>query len=70
VYDSANKETHSELDKEWQSPLGEEAIAACRELTKIIIVSALQKTNAEFEAKWTRLWATFQELFLQANFTA
>jgi hypothetical protein len=70
VYDSANKETHSELDKEWQSPLGEEAIVACRELTKIIIVSALQKTNAEFEAKWTSLWATFQEFFLQANFTA
>jgi len=28
----------------------------CRELTKIIIISALQKTDADIEAKWKSMW--------------
>src|SRR5262249_18873788 len=40
VYDAKNKETHSELDKEWVSALGREAIIACRELVRIVIASA------------------------------
>jgi len=67
VYDAKNKETHSELDKEWQSPLGQEAIVACRELTRIIIVSALQKTDAEFEERWKSLWGTLQDMVLQTK---
>lgn len=65
VYDNTNKETHSELDKDWQSPLGEEAVLACRELTKIIAVAALQKSAQQFERKWESLWGTFKNVFLR-----
>ena len=64
VYDKTNKETHSELDKEWDSALGKEAIIACRELVHIIIVSALEKTDEGFEERWRSLFATLQEMFL------
>ena len=67
MYDAKNKETHSELDKEWQGPLGQEAIAACRELTKIIIVSALRKTDSDFEAKWKSMCDSLQGMFLQTQ---
>jgi hypothetical protein len=67
VYDNANKETHSELDKDWQSPLGKEAIVACRELTKIIVVAALKKLDQEFEQQWASLWGTFEEVFLNSE---
>jgi len=64
VYDKTNKETHSELDQQWESPLGKEAIIACRELTKIVILSALQKLDSAFKQKWTSLWSTFEGMFL------
>lgn len=66
VYDKTNKEIHSELDKQWQSPLGKEAILACRELTKVIVVVALQKLDRQFEQKWESLWSTFEKMFLQS----
>jgi hypothetical protein len=64
IYDKRNKETHSELDKQWQSDLGKEAIIACRELTKIIVVAAIRKSDGEFEERWRSLWGTLGELFL------
>lgn len=66
VYNKTNKEMHSELGKQWQSPLGKEAILACRELTKVIVVVALQKLDQQFKQKWESLWSTFEKMFLQS----
>lgn len=59
-------EKHSELDKQWQGPLGKEAILACRELTKVIVFVALQKSDQQFKQKWESLWSAFEKMFLQS----
>ena len=74
VYDEKNKTAHGSwpghdaLDQKasvnWRNPLGQEAVAACRELAKIVVVSALEKTDTGFERRWTSLWQTFVSVFL------
>jgi hypothetical protein len=71
VYDTANKKAsgsypgHEALDKQWKgTPLGNEAITACRELIKIVIRTSLLAKDAEVPNKWQSLWDSFSGMFL------
>lgn len=70
VYDEENREPrgewkgHKEYDERWDSPLGKEAIVACRELAKIVVHSSLEKDDERFEPKWQSLWQMLTEVFL------
>ncbi len=52
IYDQSNKETHSKHDSDWHGSMGKEAVLACRELTKIVVMSALQKSDVNFKQTW------------------
>ena len=49
--------------------MGKEAVLACRELTKIVVMSALQKSDVNFKQTWETLWIKFKKMFLATTFT-
>ncbi len=62
IYNDANKKKHGDypghkaLDKQWEhTPLGDEAIVACRELIKIVINTSLQANDAVVPNRWQSL---------------
>jgi hypothetical protein len=75
VYDYTNQHAHDDwpghkaLDEKWKSDaLGKEAIIAGRELVRLVVVSSIVKTDAEFEPRFGSLWDTFLSMFLVSRF--
>ena len=69
VYSKQDSGVHGASDirasKDLNSPLGEDAIAACREFVKIVVVASLEKTDENHRICWKSLWNTFVSMFLR-----
>lgn len=74
VYTEQDSKVHGASDikasKNIHGPLGQDAIKACRELTKMAVVTSLQKTDGAFEERWRSLWATYVSIFLRQQLSA
>jgi len=57
-------------DKSWADQVGREVVAACRELTKIVVWASLAASEAEYKNRWTKLWSTYADMFLATRFHA
>lgn len=69
VYTKQDSAVHGASDirasRNLNTPLNQDAIAACREFTKMVVVASLEKTDAAYRTRWTSLWRTFVSMFLR-----
>lgn len=69
VYDAKNQQPagdwpgHAELDKRYQSDLGDEAALASAALILNVIKTSLQTSPEGFNATWKRAWEAFEDLY-------
>ncbi len=69
VYTQQDSAVHGASDicasKNLDTPLNQDAIAACREFTKMVVVASLERTDPGYLARWTSLWRTFVSMCLR-----